>query len=76
MVVNELSEAPIRSPVVDWSAVVPHLNVEAGVLEPKTDGEDWFVVEPPNLKGLDVEPKREVVVVEEVCSGGLKKEGF
>ena len=72
MVVDELSEAPIRSPVAGLSAVAPHLNVEAGVLDPKIDGEDWFAVEPPNLKGLDVEPKRDVVVVEEVCSGGLK----
>ena len=73
MVVDDLSEAPIRSPVAGWSAGAPHLNVEAGVLDPKIDG---FVVEPPNLKVLDVEPKRDVVVVEEVCSGELKKEGF
>jgi hypothetical protein len=33
-------------------------------------------VELPNLKGLDVEPKVDVVVAEEVCSEGLKKEGF
>jgi hypothetical protein len=46
------------------------------VLDPKIDGEDLFVVESPNLKGLDVEPKRDVVVVVEVCSGGLKKDGF
>jgi hypothetical protein len=76
VVVDELSEVPIRSPVAGWSAVAPHLNVEAGVLDPKIDGEDWLVVEPPNLKGLDVEPKRDVVVAEEVCSGGLKKDGF
>ena len=72
---DELSEAPVWSPVPGSSAVAPHLNVEAGVLDPKTDGEDWFVVEPPNLKGLDVEPKRDVVV-EEVCSGELKREDF
>jgi hypothetical protein len=63
---------------VEGSAVPPHLNVEADVLDPKIDDEDWFVVEPepPNLKGLDVEPKVDVVVVVEVCSGGLKRAGF
>ena len=71
-VVDKLSEVPVWSPMAG-SAVAPHLNVKAGVLDPKTDGEDWFVVEPPSLKGLDVEPKRD----EDVCSGGLKKEeGF
>ena len=43
--------------------VAPHLNVKAGVLDPKIDGEDWFGVKSPSLKGLDVEPKRDVVVV-------------
>ena len=73
VVVDELSEAPITLPV-EGSVPTPHLNVEAGVPDPKIDGEDWFVVqlEPPNLKELDVEPKVDVVVVEEVCSGGLK----
>lgn len=74
-VVDDLSEAPMGSPVVDCS-VAPHLNVDAGLVEPKMDGEDWFVVEPPNLKGLGEEPKADVVVAEEVCSGGLKREGF
>ena len=63
IVVDELSEAPIRSLVAGWSAVAPHLNVKAGVLDPKIDGEDWFGVKSPSLKGLDVEPKRDVVVV-------------
>ena len=45
MVVNGLSKAPVAG----WSVVVPHLNVGMGVLDPKTDGEDWFVVELPNL---------------------------
>ena len=53
-----------------WSAAAPHLNVGAGLLDPKIDDEGWFVVEPPNLKGLAVG------VFEEVCSGRLKKEGF
>lgn len=74
MVAVELSEVTVSSPVLAWSAVAPHLNVEADVLDPRPDVEDWFVVEPPKLKGLDVEPKRDVVVVEELCSGGLKKE--
>lgn len=76
VVVDGLSEAIIS--LVEGSVVAPHLNVEAGVLDPKIDDGDWFVVElePPNLKGLDVEPKVDVVIVEEVCSEGLKKEGF
>lgn len=79
VVVDELSEAPFRSLVVG-PAAAPHFNVEAGVSDPKINSEDWFVVElePPNLKGLDVGPEVEVdvVLVEEVCSGGVKKEGF
>lgn len=39
-IVDDLSEAPIESPVAGWSVVAPHLNVEGGVLDPKIDGED------------------------------------
>lgn len=73
VVVDGLSEAIIL--LVEDSVVAPHLNVEAGVLDPKIDDED-VELEPPNLKGLDVEPKVDVVILEEVCSGGLKKEDF
>lgn len=42
------------------SAVAPHLNVGAGLLDPKMDGKDGFVIEPPNLRELDIDLKGDV----------------